>query len=101
QKQLVLVDFYTDGCPHCQKMAPIVAHMYKQYDGVFKVAQVDVMNNPQLAHKYDIGPVPAFLVFTNGKLVEAVAGEVPESELVSLIKPHLGTHSTQISSNQS
>ena len=89
QEQPVLVDFYTQNCPHCRKMAPILSQIAKEYTGSLKVVQVEIMDSPVIAHKYDIAGVPAFLLFDKGKPVESCVGETSKTNLLSVVKPHL------------
>jgi thioredoxin 1 len=87
-KTPVLVDFYTETCPHCKNMAPVLAQLKSEHPEV-KIVRVDAMANPSLAQKYNVGPVPAFLVFLDGKKVESSEGEMPKEELAALFLKHL------------
>lgn len=89
QQQPVLVDFYTQSCPHCRNMAPVLGQVAQQYSGTLKVVKMDVMDNPLIAHKYEINGVPAYVLFNNGAPVESFMGEMSKSKLLSKIKPHL------------
>jgi thioredoxin 1 len=89
QEQPVLVDFYTQSCPHCRNMAPILGQVAQQYSGALKVVKVDVMENPLIAHKYEVNGVPAFVLFDKGLPVESFVGEMSKTRLLSRIKPHL------------
>jgi thioredoxin 1 len=89
QTQPVLVDFYTQSCPHCKTMAPILVQIAQEYSSNLKVVKVDIMDNPQIAHKYEINGVPAFMLFENGKAVESFVGAMPKARFLSIIKPHL------------
>lgn len=91
QSQPVLVDFYTQSCPHCKRMAPVLGQVAQQYSRTLKIVKMDIMDNPATSHKYDIGGVPAFLLFDKGKVVASFVGEMPKGKLLSLIKPYLGS----------
>jgi thioredoxin 1 len=91
QTQPVLVDFYTQSCPHCKTMAPILGQIAQEYSSSLKVVKVDVMDNPVLAHRYNINGVPAFMLFDKGKTVASVVGSIPKDQLVAIIKSHLST----------
>lgn len=91
QQQPVLVEFYTPSCSHCRNMAPILGQVAQQYSGTLKVVKMDVMDNPLIAHKYEINGVPAFVLFDNGNAVESFMGEMSKGKLLSRIKPHLDT----------
>jgi thioredoxin 1 len=91
QEQPVLVDFYTQSCPHCRNMAPILGQLAQQYSRTLKVVKVDVMENPLVAHKYEVNGVPAFILFDKGAPVESFVGEMSKGRLLSRIKPHLNS----------
>lgn len=83
----VLVNFYTQTCPHCKNMAPILSEIGAEHSEA-KIVKVDAIANPALAQRYNVGPVPAFLVFVDGKKVESAEGEMQKDELASLVLKH-------------
>ena len=89
EQQPVLVDFYTQSCPHCKNMAPVLGQVAQQYSGTLKVVKLDVSENPVIAQKYEVRGVPAFILFDKGTPVESFMGEMSKSGLLSRIKPHL------------
>jgi thioredoxin 1 len=89
-KQPVLIDFTRSNCVHCRKMKPIVNQLAQEYAGTLKVVQVDVMNSPGIANKYEINAVPAFLIVDKGQAEGPFLGEMPLDRLKALLKPHLG-----------
>jgi len=99
QTQPVLVDFYTQSCPHCKKMAPMLGQIAQEYTGSLKVVKMDIMENQEIAHQYNIGGVPAFILFENGKPVESFVGEMSRPRLLSILKPHLLNTKPQPSEN--
>lgn len=89
-KQPVLVDFTRSNCVHCLKMKPIINQLAQEYAGSLKVVQVDVMNNPAIANRYEINAVPAFLIVDKGQADGPILGEIPMEKLKALLRPHLG-----------
>ena len=85
----VLVDFYTQTCPHCKNMEPVLGRLASDYSSKLKIVKVDVMESPSVALKYDVGSVPAFVLFDQGKPVTTFVGEMPKRSIVALIKPYL------------
>ena len=73
-KEPVLVDFYTDSCPPCRMMAPVLQEMEAEANGQFKVVKIDAGIEGQLASTFRVNSVPAFFVFTNGKCVGQTLG---------------------------
>lgn len=77
----VLVDFYADWCGPCKMMAPVVEKMAEEFDGRIKVGKCNVDENMQLAQRYRISNIPAFMVFKAGKPAETFVGAMSASEL--------------------
>src|ERR1700735_5051406 len=73
-KEPVLVDFYTDTCPPCRMMAPVLQEMETEANGSFKVVKVDAATEPALATSFRVGSVPSFFAFSNGKCVGQTLG---------------------------
>ena len=76
----VLVDFYADWCGPCKMMAPVVEKLAEEYEGKLKVGKCNVDENMQLAQKYRISSIPAFMVFKNGEAATCV-GAMSATEL--------------------
>ena len=66
--------FYTDYCPHCAKMKPIVREL--QEEG-YQIEWVNVEENDRLAEKYQIIGVPTFIRPDGERLI----GEQSKEEL--------------------
>jgi thioredoxin 1 len=84
--QPVLVDFYTEECPHCSAMVPVVADVATQLKGSVKVVRVDAGENAGVADKYGVNGVPDFVMFKEGQKLENVTGERTKPELLSFVK---------------
>jgi thioredoxin 1 len=85
-EQPVLVDFYTEECPHCTAMVPIVAEVAGEMKGSVKVVRVDSGENASVADKYGVNGVPDFVMFKEGQKLENITGERSKSELLSFVK---------------
>jgi thioredoxin 1 len=73
-KEPVIVDFYTNDCPPCRMMAPLLQEMEAEAKGQFKVVKIDAAVEMQLASQFRVSSVPAFFVFANGKCVGQTLG---------------------------
>lgn len=80
----VLVDFYADWCGPCQLMAPIVDELAAETE--VPVAKVDVEKLPQVATRYDINSIPAFIVFEDGAVEEHLIGMQDKETLAQAIE---------------
>lgn len=77
----VLVDFYADWCNPCKMMGPVVAKIAEEYEGKVKVGKCNIDENMELAQKYRIASIPAFVIFKNGEPAANYVGAMPAAEL--------------------
>ena len=66
----VLVDFYSDSCPPCRKLAPTIEILAEEYDGRAVVCKINVEQVPDVARQYGIQGIPAVLFFSGGQEVQ-------------------------------
>lgn len=71
--KLVVVDFYATWCGPCKVIAPKVAEMDNEFDGV-EFIKVDVDSLSEVAAEYQIRAMPTFLLFKDGQEVAKVVG---------------------------
>ena len=60
-KMPAIVDFTAKWCGPCQKLAPILDELAKEYDGKIVVYKVDIDKNRELAEAFGISSIPAIL----------------------------------------
>jgi thioredoxin 1 len=77
----VMVDCTAGYCAPCKKMLPIVHELAGEYDGRAVVAKLDIEACPDIAARYGVNRIPAFLIFQNGEVVDSVVGMVPKATL--------------------
>lgn len=82
----VVVDFWADWCRPCKTFGPIMEKLTKEAHGDFRLARVDVDDNPNLALRFGIRSIPAVKAFLNGAVVAEFAGALPESKLRAFIQ---------------
>ncbi|MGN0649461.1 MAG: thioredoxin [Oscillospiraceae bacterium] len=63
---VVVTDFYSDSCIPCKKMAPVIAALEEETDGV-KFAKLNVNFDTETAEKYGVTSVPTLIFFKNGE----------------------------------
>ena len=81
----VLVDFWASWCGPCQMLGPVVDEVAGEADG-FKVAKVNVDDEPDLAEQYGIMSIPAVFVFKGGEVVGKSIGVTTKNDLLALLK---------------
>ncbi len=84
----VLVDFYADWCGPCKMIAPIVAELAGEYEGVFKIGKLNVDQEQDTAEKYKVMSIPTLIIFKNGEAVDKVVGLVSKQVLQEKLEAH-------------
>ena len=81
----VLVDMFATWCGPCKMMAPVVAQLAEEYEGIVKVGKLDIDQNVDIVAQYKIMSVPTFLVIKDGEIKAKLIGAVSKEELVDAI----------------
>lgn len=74
----VLVDFYSNSCPPCRRLAPTIEKLAEEYKDRAVVCKVNVDRVPPLAGRYGIQGIPAVLFFVRGEPVKRLVGLRPQ-----------------------
>ena len=82
----VLVDFGASWCPPCIKMAPVITDLENAGPADFKLIKVDAGIHTDVMKALQIGPIPVFIVYKNGKETWRKEGIVTKEELLSVLK---------------
>ena len=69
----VLVDFYTNWCGPCRRLAPVMDKLADEYKDRAKFVKVNVDKSRKLAKEYGITSVPTILIFKDGKVKKRLA----------------------------
>lgn len=73
----VLVDFWAVWCGPCRMVAPSVEKLAEKYAGKLKVGKLNVDEELELAHQYQISSIPTLGIFKGGKIVSHKIGALP------------------------
>ena len=63
----VILDFFSDDCPPCDVLAPILEKMAEKYGDYIKFVKIMRQENRELALKYGVTGSPTVLFFQDGK----------------------------------
>ena len=63
----VLIDFYSDTCIPCKRMAGPLGEVEDEYEGKLEVYKVNVNFDMELAEQYGVMSAPTLVVFVNGE----------------------------------
>ena len=70
----VLADFYSNQCPPCKQLSPVLDELSEEFGSDAVVAKIDVEKNMETASEYGIMAVPTIILFQNGEIIKKVAG---------------------------
>ena len=81
----VIVDFWATWCRPCKILSPALERITNQSEGAFRLAKVDVDENPNLAVLYNVRSIPTVKAFSNGQVVGEFVGLQPEERIREFI----------------
>ena len=90
KNNLLLVDFWAEWCGPCKSMHPVFARMAKKYKQI-RFARINVDNSQDIALRYSVQSIPAFIMFRNGEIVNRKVGAVGEPGIHMICKKVLGS----------
>ncbi len=78
----VLVDFWATWCGPCKMVAPVLEEIASE-DPDFKIAKVDVDQNPELAARFAVRSIPAMVLFKDGEQAGVTVGAQPKESILT------------------
>lgn len=82
----VVVDFWAAWCGPCKMIAPVLDEIAKESDGRFRVAKVNVDDDPALQQRFNIRGIPALLFFSGGELRDQIIGVAAKKAIVEKLE---------------
>jgi putative thioredoxin len=77
----VVVDFWAAWCRPCRDLGALLVRLADEAQGRFRLARVNVDENPNLALRYGVRSLPTVKAFVNGQVVAEFVGAIPEPRL--------------------
>ena len=82
----VLVDFWAAWCGPCKMIAPVLDEIAREHGDRFRVAKVNVDDEPELQQRFGIRGIPALLFFSGGELRHQTAGVTAKKAIVEQLE---------------
>jgi len=77
----VLVDCWAPWCGPCRMIGPIMDQLAAESSGRYRIAKLNVDENPRIASQFQIHSIPTMLIFKDGKLIDRLVGAQPKQAI--------------------
>ena len=85
----VLLDCWAPWCGPCRMVGPIMDQLAAESNGKYRIAKLNVDENPQTAAQFQIQSIPTMLIFKDGKLVDRLIGAQPKAAILARLQSHV------------
>jgi thioredoxin 2 len=82
----VLVDCWAPWCGPCRMVGPIMDQLAAESQGRYRIAKLNVDDNPQTAAHFQISSIPTMLIFKDGKLIDRLIGAQPKQAIAERLR---------------
>ena len=86
----ILVDAWAPWCGPCRIVGPIMDQLAAEARGRYRIAKLNVDDNPQTAARFQIASIPTMLIFKNGRLIDRLIGAQPKESIASRLAQATG-----------
>ena len=84
----VLLDCWAEWCGPCRMIAPTLDQLAAEAGGRYKIAKLNVDDNPRTAAQFGIRSIPTLLIFKHGQLVDRLVGAHPKQTIAAKLAEH-------------
>ncbi len=80
-ENLVIVDFYADWCPPCNKLGPVLDKIASELSEDIALVKVNVDNFPKTASEFKVTKIPFVVLMDKGNIVDTFLGFKDEEDI--------------------
>lgn len=85
----VLVEFWAPWCVYCRRIAPAMEKIEGQFSSSVVMGQVNIDDEPLLAHQEQIEVIPTFVLYRDGKAVSSMVAPESKAAIEAFLKEGL------------
>ena len=82
----VLVDCWAPWCGPCRRIGPILDQLAAESEGRYRIAKLNVDENPVTASRFQIASIPTMLIFKEGQLIDRIIGAQPKEAIAQRLQ---------------
>ena len=82
----VIVDFWAEWCHPCKTLTPVLEKITEESNGSFRLAKLNVDDNPNLALRFNVRSIPNVKAFRDGQIVSEFLGLQPEARVREFVR---------------
>lgn len=86
----VIVDFYSDSCVACKKLAPVLGDLEDNYEDKLFVYKLNTNFDGELAEDYEVTANPTLILFVDGEEKARRVGPAKPAELEAWVQDAIG-----------
>ena len=86
----VLVEFWAPWCVYCRRITPALEKISQEYGPNLAVGQVNIDEEPMLAHREHIEVVPTLILYENGEALGSIVAPESKARIEEFIQDTLG-----------